>query len=264
MRFLLCLRYPKLKYTIFMYSTLLLFVTSTVLLFLYLNDIQPYYFIDEAFHIPQTLQYCAWNFTQVKYILKLLMSVRFRFGIVIYISCFQWDPKITTLPGLYLITTAILSPFNLCDIIYVRCMNLIGTCLNIYLTYNIIKENSKSNETNTRWNTWLILALAYNITLFPPLYFWCFFFYTDVASVNAVLLMLLLHRRKCTWMTVFIGMYSTCSSFILWLWDTYMNVISRRFGGYTYSPDEYCMAWFCCYRTCVRYIRAPNETTCPN
>ncbi|XP_050454023.1 putative Dol-P-Glc:Glc(2)Man(9)GlcNAc(2)-PP-Dol alpha-1,2-glucosyltransferase [Cataglyphis hispanica] len=183
----------KLNYKIFMYSTLMLFITSTILLFLYLNHIQPHYFIDEAFHIPQTLRYCAWNFT-------------------------QWDPKITTLPGLYLITTAILSPFNMCNITYIRCINLLGTCLNLYLIYNIIKENCKANETE-QWNNWLILTLAYNITLFPPLYFWCFFYYTDVVSVNIVLAMLFLHQRKHTKMTAFAGLIAVLvrQTNIIWL-----------------------------------------------
>lgn len=59
------LGYVRLNYKIFLHSTLIIFLTSTILLFLYLNRIQPDYFIDEAFHIPQTLRYCAWNFTQV-------------------------------------------------------------------------------------------------------------------------------------------------------------------------------------------------------
>lgn len=56
-----------------------------------------------------------------------------------------------------------------------------------------------------RWNNWMVLALAYNITLFPPLYFWCFFYYTDVISVNMVLLMFLLYQRRCTKMTALVG-----------------------------------------------------------
>lgn len=66
-----CLR---INYTIFMCSTLILFLTNTVLLFLHLNRIQPHYFIDEAFHIPQTLQYCAWKFTQVRYFINNFSS----------------------------------------------------------------------------------------------------------------------------------------------------------------------------------------------
>ncbi|XP_014474208.1 PREDICTED: putative Dol-P-Glc:Glc(2)Man(9)GlcNAc(2)-PP-Dol alpha-1,2-glucosyltransferase [Dinoponera quadriceps] len=187
------LSYPSMSYKMFTRSTLILFLTSTALLFLYLNRIQPHYFIDEAFHIPQVLRYCAWNFT-------------------------EWDPKITTLPGLYLITTAILSPFGLCSITCVRCVNLIGTYINLYLTYNIIKENCESNEAD-RWSNWLMLASAYNITLFPPLYFWSFFYYTDVASVNTVLLMLLLHRRKRRKLSAFAGLTAVLvrQTNIIWL-----------------------------------------------
>ena len=42
-----------------------LFVVTTVELFIYLNRVQPYYFIDEVFHIPQTLRYCAGKFFEV-------------------------------------------------------------------------------------------------------------------------------------------------------------------------------------------------------
>lgn len=199
---------------ILVHSTLILFVASTVLLFLYLNRVQPQYFIDEAFHVPQTLRYCAWNFTQVTCAQKRstldyyvsrhsLFAAKMNFTKLIFFL-FQWDPKITTLPGLYLITAAILSPFNLCNITYMRFVNLIGTCVNLYLIYNVIKENRKSNRTDQQ-DDWLTLASAYNVTLFPPLYFWCFFYYTDVMSVNAVLLMLLLHQRKHAKATAFAG-----------------------------------------------------------
>lgn len=50
------------SFTKFLFFT---FLASTALLFWYLNDIQPDYYIDEAFHVPQTLRYCAWNFTEV-------------------------------------------------------------------------------------------------------------------------------------------------------------------------------------------------------
>jgi len=56
----------------------------------------------------------------------------------------------------------------------------------------------QSNETE-RWNNWLILTQVYNITLFPTLYFWCFFYYTDVISVNVVLVMLfikIIHEKN--------------------------------------------------------------------
>lgn len=52
------------------------------------------------------------------------------------------------------------------------------------------KLNKSKNE------TWLPLAVTFSITLFPPLFFWHFLFYTDVISVNLVLLMFLLHQKQ--------------------------------------------------------------------
>ncbi|XP_031849311.1 alpha-1,2-glucosyltransferase Alg10 [Nomia melanderi] len=161
---------------------ILLLSSCVVILFLYLNHVQPYYFIDEVFHVPQTLQYCAGNFT-------------------------QWDSKITTLPGLYLLATLILSPLNICTIFYMRCINLLGTFANFYLAYNIIKHIAIIRETK-RWDNWKNLMVASNVMLFPPLFFWHFLYYTDVVSVNAVLLMLLLHLRKKFIMAAVIGLSS--------------------------------------------------------
>jgi len=59
-------------------------------------------------------------------------------------------------------------------------------CLNLYLIYNIIKENCKSNETEC-WNNWLILTLAYNITyniIFYIFYIIAFAYITDTFAPN--------------------------------------------------------------------------------
>ncbi|XP_047353615.1 putative Dol-P-Glc:Glc(2)Man(9)GlcNAc(2)-PP-Dol alpha-1,2-glucosyltransferase isoform X2 [Vespa velutina] len=130
------------------------------------------------FHIPQVLHYCDGNFT-------------------------VWDSKITTLPGLYFLTAAILSPLNLCNILYIRCINLFGTFANLYLTYSLMKQIHKN-----KWEDWIQLEVAYNITMFPPLFFWFFLYYTDVVSVNIVLLMLLLHFRTYYKISAFVGLLS--------------------------------------------------------
>lgn len=160
-------------------SSIFLFLFGVVVLFIYMNRVQPYYYIDEVFHIPQALRYCAGNFT-------------------------QWDPKITTLPGLYIVTALILSPLSLCNIQYLRCINLFGTCINLYLAYNVVKEICMTHRTQ-KWNDSLKLEVAYNITLLPPLFFWHFLYYTDVVSANTILLMLLLHLRKKYKLAAFAG-----------------------------------------------------------
>ncbi|XP_066581431.1 dol-P-Glc:Glc(2)Man(9)GlcNAc(2)-PP-Dol alpha-1,2-glucosyltransferase [Prorops nasuta] len=164
------------------YCIHLIFLIITIWLFKYLNTIQPNYFVDEVFHIPQTLQYCNGNFT-------------------------HWNPKITTLPGLYIVTALILTPFDLCDNIYIRCTNLIGTFGNLALSYYIINAIEQTDKKN-RWNNWLRLAVSYNIAFFPPLFFWFFLYYTDVLSVNIVLLMLLSHLKKNLKLAAFAGFLS--------------------------------------------------------
>ena len=161
--------------------SVLLSCSSVTALFIYLNHVQPHYFIDEAFHVPQTLQYCAGNFT-------------------------QWDPKITTLPGLYVIATLLLSPLELCNTFHLRCLNLLATFLNFYLAYNIVKQISITRRMQ-RWSSWTRLLVAYNVMFFPPLFFWHFLYYTDVVSVNVTLLMLLLHLRRQFKSAAFIGTY---------------------------------------------------------
>ncbi|XP_076647875.1 alpha-1,2-glucosyltransferase Alg10 isoform X1 [Halictus rubicundus] len=178
--------------------TILSFFSCIVILFLFLNHVQPYYFIDEVFHVPQTLQYCAGNFT-------------------------QWDPKITTLPGLYLLATLILSPFNLCNIFYMRCINLLGTFINFYLIYNITKHISITRPAK-RWKNWKHLLVACNIMLFPPLFFWHFLYYTDVVSVNAILLMLLLHLHKKFKMAAAVGLLSVLIRQTNIIWVAFVSV----------------------------------------
>ncbi|XP_076759512.1 alpha-1,2-glucosyltransferase Alg10 [Xylocopa sonorina] len=192
---------------------------SILTLFSYLNYVQPYYFIDEVFHISQTLQYCAGNFS-------------------------QWDPKITTLPGLYIIATLILSPLNLCNIFYMRCINLLGTFLNLYLAHNILKQISISYW-KQRWSSWIKLIVSCNITLFPPLFFWHFLYYTDVASINAVLLMLLLHSHRKWELASFIGLLSVLirQTNIIWvafIFVEYTFDLLEQKMSKSISNKEYC------------------------
>lgn len=56
------------KFIQYSQKTLIIIISSSIVtLFIYLNRIQPYYFIDEIFHVSQTLQYCNNNFTQVRF-----------------------------------------------------------------------------------------------------------------------------------------------------------------------------------------------------
>ncbi|XP_014602993.1 PREDICTED: putative Dol-P-Glc:Glc(2)Man(9)GlcNAc(2)-PP-Dol alpha-1,2-glucosyltransferase [Polistes canadensis] len=195
-------------YSMYKYALFIIFITSTSSLFIYLNKIQPYYYIDEMFHIPQTLHYCDGNFT-------------------------VWDSKITTLPGLYFLTAAILSPLNLCSIFYIRCINLFGTFANFYLTYSLMKQIHKNN-----WEDWMQLEIAYDITMFPPLFFWFFLYYTDVVSVNVVLLMLLLHFQSYYKISAFAGLLSILirQTNVIWVIFLTLERLVDLIHQYTQKP----------------------------
>ncbi|ETN67485.1 alpha-1,2 glucosyltransferase ALG10 [Anopheles darlingi] len=121
--------------------------------------------IDEEFHLRQGDHYCRGRFQ-------------------------KWDPKITTFPGLYLASTAILSPLNACSVYGLRLTSLIAAIVNVLLMYQI-RKSFIQRKTNTD----LLLEVA-SLSLLPPLYFFSHLYYTDVLSVTAVLLLVLSGERR--------------------------------------------------------------------
>ncbi|XP_026558668.1 dol-P-Glc:Glc(2)Man(9)GlcNAc(2)-PP-Dol alpha-1,2-glucosyltransferase-like isoform X2 [Pseudonaja textilis] len=92
---------------------------ASCLLFSAFNRQQREAYMDEAFHVPQAQAYCAGRFQ-------------------------QWDPMITTLPGLYLLSVGILKPAGwlfgwseniLCSTGILRFINLLFSIGNFYLLY---------------------------------------------------------------------------------------------------------------------------------
>ncbi|KAL0853151.1 hypothetical protein ABMA27_012911 [Loxostege sticticalis] len=118
--------------------------------------------IDELFHIPQGMAYCERNFT-------------------------VWDPKITTLPGLYLVSAAFLGSYFPCNIYNLRFVNVIGSCVNLLLFASILKYVYGST------NIAKTLLQALNLALLPPLFFFSHVYYTDTWSLT----FLLVFSRLC-------------------------------------------------------------------
>lgn len=113
--------------------------------------------IDELFHVPQGLAYCNANYS-------------------------YWDPKITTLPGLYLVSATAIKSFFECNLYNLRFVNLIASCVNLVLFVSILKyvyfiEIRKSK----------IVLQALSLTILPPLYFFSHVYYTDTISLTFLL-----------------------------------------------------------------------------
>ncbi|XP_025834242.1 putative Dol-P-Glc:Glc(2)Man(9)GlcNAc(2)-PP-Dol alpha-1,2-glucosyltransferase [Agrilus planipennis] len=132
--------------------------------------------IDEAFHIPQGLEYCRLNFK-------------------------FWDPKITTLPGLYIISAVILSPFNACSDYWLKFISFTATFVNYILLFAILQVNNRHDK-------WKNLFLATNLSLLPPLLFFGNLYYTDTVSITFILLMILLFKIEYIILASVIALFS--------------------------------------------------------
>ncbi|CAI8612638.1 unnamed protein product [Vicia faba] len=150
---------------------------------------EPY--MDEIFHIPQAQQYCKGNFG-------------------------SWDPMITTPPGLYYLSLAhVASLFpglycveaassflDVCSASILRSINgvLAITC-SIILYDIIIHLRPTLGDRKT-------MLHAVVLSLYPLHWFFTFLYYTDVASVTAVLAMYLASLKKNYWLSALVGAFA--------------------------------------------------------
>ncbi|XP_074880993.1 dol-P-Glc:Glc(2)Man(9)GlcNAc(2)-PP-Dol alpha-1,2-glucosyltransferase isoform X2 [Buteo buteo] len=100
------------------------------LLFAAINRRQRGPYMDEAFHVPQAQAYCHGRFL-------------------------QWDPMITTLPGLYLVSVGVVKPAAwlfrwtgsvVCSVGMLRFINLLFSAGNFYLLYLLLLKIHLKNK----------------------------------------------------------------------------------------------------------------------
>ncbi|KAK5056054.1 hypothetical protein LTR84_012605 [Exophiala bonariae] len=129
----------------------------------YVNEVVPAPYLDEVFHVPQVQAY--W-----------------------YGKWSQWDPKITTPPGLYGFSYLINSFRGYMDPTmkpttdewrYVNAVLLYMVLIVLYILVAVGKRTVVSDN---------VLQREFNIILFPLLFFFSALFYTDLFSVFTVVL----------------------------------------------------------------------------
>ncbi|KAG7964786.1 hypothetical protein I3843_09G188300 [Carya illinoinensis] len=159
-----------------------------ILISILVNHIVPQPYMDEIFHIPQAQQYCKGNFR-------------------------SWDPMITTPPGLYYISLAhVASLFpgtflvqaapsfsEVCTTAILRSVNGVLAALCSIIVYEITTHLRPT--LSERKATIYAVVLA----LYPLHWFFSFLYYTDVASVTAVLAMHLACLKKRYWFSALLG-----------------------------------------------------------
>ncbi|KAJ0401978.1 hypothetical protein ATCC90586_008915 [Pythium insidiosum] len=131
------------------------------------NRYAPEPYMDEIFHVPQAQRYCAGRFD-------------------------EWDPKITTFPGLYVAAVALArvaralvpsteDPDAFCSTALLRSMNVIFAIGNTVLLFRL-RAALVPNDRNAMLHALMII-------MFPVLFFFSFLFYTDMGATFYVLLM---------------------------------------------------------------------------
>jgi alpha-1,2-glucosyltransferase len=132
-----------------------------------LNTEVPEPYLDEVFHVPQAQAYWAHNWT-------------------------QWDPKITTPPGLYLwsylLCAGLLalrgSPTQL-DTEALRTVNVATSALFLPWRLQTLLDAIHQVRNSRPLGAWLSHTVL-NICLFPPLFFFTSLYYTDILALLAV------------------------------------------------------------------------------
>ncbi|KAF2745763.1 glycosyltransferase family 59 protein [Sporormia fimetaria CBS 119925] len=137
----------------------------------YVTENVPEPYLDEVFHVPQAQRFCEGNY--------------------------NWDPKITTPPGLYF-ASLLLQPIGGCDISTLRALNVGALCFICLVSYEILRkirargpqQPPTPDPYGQRIDPTVALDAhkALNIALFPPLFFFSALYYTDVPSTLYVLL----------------------------------------------------------------------------
>ncbi|XP_062928556.1 dol-P-Glc:Glc(2)Man(9)GlcNAc(2)-PP-Dol alpha-1,2-glucosyltransferase isoform X1 [Mobula hypostoma] len=125
-------------------------------------------YMDEIFHVPQAQKYCEGRFL-------------------------EWDPMITTLPGLYLVSTGIIKPVSwllswtgtvVCSTGMLRFINLLFNTGNLYLLYLLLCRIHQKDKATSAFQR---IASALALASFPLLYFFSFLYYTDAGSTFFIL-----------------------------------------------------------------------------
>ncbi|KAG0327416.1 glucosyltransferase [Dissophora globulifera] len=130
------------------------------------NKTVPDPYMDEIFHVPQAQRYCQGDY-------------------------WTWDPKLTTPPGLYIISNLLLAAKRpLCSTFLLRVTNLVYPIVTLYTVAALLKELHPHLSRSERFNT------AAVIISFPILYFFNFMYYTDGGSAAFVLVSWLAAKKK--------------------------------------------------------------------
>ncbi|KAJ0979498.1 hypothetical protein J5N97_014972 [Dioscorea zingiberensis] len=152
------------------------------------NRIVPEPYMDEIFHIPQAQRYCRGGFN-------------------------TWDPMITTPPGFYYLSLAYIASLfpslwlvkvvqsfpDLCSVAVLRSTNGVMSIVCSVILYDLIRCLRPGIGEKKAMLYAMVMAL------YPLHWFFTFLYYTDVASLAAVLAMYLACLKRHYWVSAMLG-----------------------------------------------------------
>ncbi|KAJ4388262.1 glucosyltransferase [Neurospora sp. IMI 360204] len=181
------------------------FITSSGFLLIYffarswlalVNHYAPEPYLDEVFHIPQAQTYCEGRYH-------------------------EWDDKITTPPGLYLLSVGWHKLMRLaeCTPSSLRSNNLVATLLTALLALSCRRRIEAQTAIGAEKSAVSFYAYhtAINIALFPVIFFFSGLYYTDVASTLVVLAAYRNHLNR-------VASHSEKPGFLNGLWTVVLGV----------------------------------------
>ncbi|EGF82982.1 hypothetical protein BATDEDRAFT_21258 [Batrachochytrium dendrobatidis JAM81] len=187
-----------------------------------INQRVPDSYMDEIFHVPQAQQYCTGVFD-------------------------QWDSKLTTPPGLYLVSLGfhklwiafLQTPISGCSVLQLRSVNAAFGIATLPVIFNLIPLIHPARNQSFTFNA----IEAFVISLFPISFFFHLLYYTDSGSTFFVLFSYYLSLRDKLFFCALTGFIS--------IWFRQTNVIWVAFIAAT---------------ICIRHLQSIDSTTaldCP-
>ena len=190
-----------------------------------LNTAVPGPYMDEEFHLRQTLTYLAGNWT-------------------------QWDPKITTPPGLYVagfgVHRVVEAVAGVCEValpeplIVLRTASTLLLPAVVYFAEQLLRGSFATSvrpvETASYADVHTMTYTALSIASMPFLFFFSAFYYTDVASLATLLLLLWVLQGEASWRGSVVALLCCCCALslrqtnLVWVCVIYASAIFKRCG----------------------------------
>ncbi|CDZ98588.1 Alpha-1,2 glucosyltransferase/transcriptional activator [Phaffia rhodozyma] len=186
-------------------SPYVLYATFTILAFALVQVELPDPYMDEIFHVPQAQRYCTGDY-------------------------FTWDPKLTTPPGLYILSVIPAKVFHIsCTTEYLRGTNLVLSLLLpaiIRFVLSTFPPRTSSTSTSLQVSSSANTLESVSIALFPATWFFGNLYYTDLGSLVLVLLSWGMARKERFWVSSLVGLLSLAFRQTNVIWMIFIFAVS--------------------------------------